>query len=161
VGKSALAVHVAHQLAFPLPEAQLLVRMGGTTDHPLTAGDAQRRVLQTLDPTARLPDDEDALAASYRSALAGRRILLLFDDAANSAQVALARPAAPVRLLITSGGPIIARAYERGPGRAAAAGGARAAAQDRGRRRATNAELDALAERCCRLPLALRVAGDS
>lgn len=94
VGKSALAVRWAHRAAARFPDGQLFVDLrshaGGS---PLTPADALKRVLRSLGAEAGPVDgDVDAVAALYRSTLAGRRILIMLDDASSAEQI---RPLLP------------------------------------------------------------------
>jgi DNA-binding SARP family transcriptional activator/tetratricopeptide (TPR) repeat protein len=106
VGKTALAVHWAHQVADRFPDGQLYVNLRGfdPTGHLLDPADVIRRFLDALDvPAHRIPTDVEALAARYRSELAGPRILILLDNARDAAQVRPLLPGAPGCLvLITS-----------------------------------------------------------
>lgn len=99
VGKSALAVHVAHELRGDFPDGQLHLNLHGATPGmtPLTPGQALAALLRDLGAEARHPpdradDDADAAAALLRSLLAPTRTLLVLDDAASAAQV---RPLLP------------------------------------------------------------------
>ena len=92
VGKTALAVRIAHHLRDAFPDGQWFVRLAGPrgTREPM---DVLAELLQAsgLDPT-RLPEQPDARAALLRARLAGRRVLILLDDATDAAQV---RPLLP------------------------------------------------------------------
>ncbi len=89
VGKTALAVHLAHLVADRYPDAQLHVDLHGHSDRaPLEPAAALDTLLRQLGiPGERIPDGLEARVARWRSELAGRRVLLLLDNAANSAQV--------------------------------------------------------------------------
>ena len=76
--------------------------MLGTSAAPLTPEDAMARVLQALSPFAPPPSERPALEAAYRQALDGKRLLLLLDNARDTAQVKPLLVAAPVALLVTS-----------------------------------------------------------
>ena len=106
VGKTALAVHWAHEIAGRFPDGQLHVDLRGFDPHrePLTSAAALRGMLTALGlPEHRLPNGTDALAGLYRSTLSGRRLLVLLDDALDTEQVRPLLPAAPGCLtLITS-----------------------------------------------------------
>jgi transcriptional regulator with XRE-family HTH domain/tetratricopeptide (TPR) repeat protein len=93
IGKSALAVHAAHQIASRFPDGQMYLNLRGSGSHPVAPGDALARFLRDLgtDPAA-MPADEGERAARYRSLMAGRRLLIMLDDARNAAQV---RPLLP------------------------------------------------------------------
>ncbi|MER5300221.1 BTAD domain-containing putative transcriptional regulator [Streptomyces lasiicapitis] len=98
VGKSALAVHVAHELRGEFPDGQLHLNLHGATPGmtPLTPGQALAALLRDLGAEGRHApqdaEDTDAAAALLRSLLAPTRTLLVLDDAASAAQV---RPLLP------------------------------------------------------------------
>jgi tetratricopeptide (TPR) repeat protein len=162
VGKSALALHAAHHLADAAPDARILVDMGGTSPQPLTPLAAMITVIQALQPEAQVPTEVGPAQRLYRNCLHGKRVLLLFDNAANSAQMApLVEWRAPTTLVIvtsrqdiTAPGLKSIRLDVMEPGEARDL--LRVAMSERS---ASDAELDALSDRCGRLPLALRVAG--
>ena len=95
VGKSALAVHVAHRLRDRFPDGQLFIDLHGYTQGmaPLDPADALATLLKSLDvPPGQIPAELDARAAAYRERLAGTRTLILLDNAATEAQI---RPLIP------------------------------------------------------------------
>jgi DNA-binding SARP family transcriptional activator len=106
IGKTALAVHWAHQVASRFPAGQLYVNLRGfgPSDAPVTAAEAMRLFLDSLGiPPEQIPAGLDAQAALYRSRLAGRRMLIVLDNARDCAQVRPLLPASPACLvLITS-----------------------------------------------------------
>ena len=106
IGKTALAVEAAHRLAEKFPDGQLYVNLRGFDPDgvPIAAGEAVRRFLHALGVSARhIPADLDEQAALYRSRLAGRRMLVLLDNARDAAQVRPLLPGSPGSLvLITS-----------------------------------------------------------
>ncbi|MET8773002.1 BTAD domain-containing putative transcriptional regulator, partial [Streptomyces sp. NPDC004658] len=110
VGKTALAVHWAHRVADRFPDGRLHLELGGSAPHrggPDPAG-ALRRLLADLGVPARSVRASVAdLAAQYRSALAGRRLLVLLDDAACLQQLRPLLPAVPgcLTLVTSRGGP--------------------------------------------------------
>jgi NB-ARC domain len=88
IGKSELAVHVAHRVAGHYPDGQLYADLGGTGPDPAAPAAIAARFLRALGLDRRaLARDETELVAQYRSLLAGRRILLVLDDARDAAQV--------------------------------------------------------------------------
>ncbi|MFE2419611.1 BTAD domain-containing putative transcriptional regulator [Streptomyces hokutonensis] len=110
VGKSALALHTAHELREHFPDGQLYVNLHGATPGmaPLTAGQALHALLRDLGAEPRhIPEHPDAAAALLRSLLAPTRTLMVLDDAGNAAQV---RPLLPggtgCAVLVTSRSPL-------------------------------------------------------
>jgi transcriptional regulator with XRE-family HTH domain len=106
VGKTALAVHWAHQAAGEFPDGQLSVDLRGTgpSAAPLTSLDAVRLLLCAQGiPARRLPDPAEAQLGLYRSVLAGKRMLIILDNARDSAQVRPLLPGSPTcRVIVTS-----------------------------------------------------------
>jgi len=106
VGKSALALLAAHQLAGAFPDGQLYVNLRGATAGlpPLEPVDALGRMLRSLglEPSA-VPGGVEEAAVRFRSAVAGRRLLLVLDDARGAEQVRPLLPGtASCAVLITS-----------------------------------------------------------
>ena len=104
VGKSALAVRAAHRLAASFPDGSWFVRLRGASDQPRRPDDVLVELLRSsgVDPSA-IPDDLDARAAAFRARLAGRRVLVVLDDAREAAQVRPFLPGTPgSAVLITS-----------------------------------------------------------
>jgi DNA-binding SARP family transcriptional activator/Tfp pilus assembly protein PilF len=94
VGKTALAVQWAHQAADRFPDGQLYVNLRGyDPDRPMAAADALAGFLRALGvPGQEIPDKVEDRSRLYRSRLAGRRMLVLLDNARDSGQV---RPLLP------------------------------------------------------------------
>ncbi|WP_274559720.1 AfsR/SARP family transcriptional regulator [Streptomyces spiramyceticus] len=93
VGKTTLAVHVAHAARPHFPDGQLYVDLqgaGSRAAEPETVLGAFLRALGTADTS--IPDTLDERAALYRSTLDGRRILVLLDNARDASQI---RPLLP------------------------------------------------------------------
>jgi transcriptional regulator with XRE-family HTH domain len=110
IGKTALAVHWAHQAADRFPDGQLYVNLRDFSrpGRPVPPAAAIRTVLAALQvPDERIPTGLDAQTGLYRSLLWGKRMLVLLDNAWNSAQV---RPLLPSALgclvLATSRNPL-------------------------------------------------------
>ncbi|GAA0375631.1 SARP family transcriptional regulator [Acrocarpospora corrugata] len=103
-GKSALAGHVGHRLARDFPDGQIHVELRGMSDAPATPEEVLGRLLRELGADqVNLPTGREERAARYRSLLAGRRILIVLDDAADERQVRPLLPGTPgPAVLITS-----------------------------------------------------------
>ncbi|MFI5712512.1 ATP-binding protein [Kribbella sp. NPDC051620] len=86
IGKTSLAVRAAQQTADEFPDGQLYVDLRGHGGDPVSALDALGRILRTLG-VHDVPDEVAAASARYRSLLAGRRMLLVLDNAASTNQV--------------------------------------------------------------------------
>ena len=105
VGKTALAVQWAHRVADRFPDGQLYVNLRGyDADQPVTATEAVAGFLRALRvPPQDVPLTVDERAAAYRTLLAGRRMLIVLDNASSAEQV---RPLVPgsagCRVVVTS-----------------------------------------------------------
>jgi DNA-binding SARP family transcriptional activator len=88
VGKTALAVHAAHALSPGFPDGQLYVSLLGAGQHPVPPEEVLARFLRDLGvPATQIPVNHEERAALYRTRLAGRRMLIVLDDARDAAQV--------------------------------------------------------------------------
>ncbi|MGH3250480.1 MAG: BTAD domain-containing putative transcriptional regulator, partial [Trebonia sp.] len=106
VGKTALAVQWAHAAAGRFPDGQLYVNLRGfdPSGTPVTAPEAIRGFLDALGVAPEsIPASPEAQAGRYRSLLAGRRMLIVLDNARDEQQVRLLLPAsAGILVLVTS-----------------------------------------------------------
>jgi tetratricopeptide (TPR) repeat protein len=111
VGKSALAVHAAHRLASRFPDGQLYVNLQGATAglRPLSPGELVARLLRGLGVDGRdIPVEVEEAAARFRSLMAGRRVLLVLDNAVSAVQVRLLLPASPTCAAIVTSRQVLA-----------------------------------------------------
>jgi tetratricopeptide (TPR) repeat protein len=169
VGKTALAVHWAHEVRDQFPDGQLYLNLRGfdPTTQKLSAADGVRAFLDALDVVGqRIPVELDAQVGLYRTVLAERRVLILLDNAHEADQV---RPLIPA----ASGCLVLVTSRTHMPGLVATEGARQVSmglptptecrqifVRRIGQRRAT-AEPGATAtivDRCAQLPLALAVA---
>jgi hypothetical protein len=156
VGKSELANVVAHALRPRYPDAQLWLDMGAHSVSARSPQQALERVLHTLNPKARLPDDPHALRALYVQVLSGQRGLVVIDDVRDDDDLAWLLPPPGCLTLITSrkalatGTPLRLGALPR-PEATALLRHFRATLSD--------ADADDLAGLCADLPVALNIAG--
>jgi tetratricopeptide (TPR) repeat protein/transcriptional regulator with XRE-family HTH domain len=169
VGKTALALHWAHQVADRFGDGQLYVNLRGfdPSGTPAAPAEAIRGFLDALGvPPERIPPGPEGQAGLYRSLLADKRVLIVADNARDEQQVRPLLPTSPASLvLITSRSQL---------GGLAAADGARLLTLDvlshaeavhmltarlgAARAAAEPAAVDRIARLCACLPLALAVA---
>jgi DNA-binding SARP family transcriptional activator/Tfp pilus assembly protein PilF len=98
VGKTALAVHWARRMSARFPDGQLFASLRGfdPAGAALEPGDALRGFLEAFGiPEARIPADLAGQAGLYRSVLAGKRVLVVLDNARDERQVRPLLPASP------------------------------------------------------------------
>jgi tetratricopeptide (TPR) repeat protein/transcriptional regulator with XRE-family HTH domain len=169
VGKTALALQWAHQVAERFPDGQLYVNLRGyDAGAPLPAGEVLAGFLRALGVNGKeVPPDAATRAAAYRSLLAGRRMLVLLDNANHPEQVRPLLPgSAGCTVLVTSRDTLAGLVARDGAARVeldalppdASASLLRELIGTRVDEEPAAAAT--LADRCCRLPLALRVAAE-
>ena len=154
VGKTELANVVAHALRTDYPDVQLLLELGAHSVQPRTVSQVLTALLQQFEPDASLPESEAELRALYLNALAGKRGIVVIDDARDAAQVKALLPPPGCVALVTSrqalgiGEQLPLKVLPR----------PEAIALLR-RYRADLSDADAIAALCADLPVALTVAG--
>jgi tetratricopeptide (TPR) repeat protein len=170
VGKTSLAVHLAHRISVRFPHGQLFVNLRGyDTGPPLAPAAVLGRFLRALGvPAPAIPAGLEERAELYRSLLADKRILVVLDNAATPGQV---RPLLPG----TAGCLTVVTSRHRLSGLAVRDGARRVplgmlseresadliTAATRGYRTGDDpAQIAELARLCARLPLALRIAAE-
>ncbi|QXJ21417.1 tetratricopeptide repeat protein [Actinomadura graeca] len=106
IGKTTLAVHAAHRLTDRYPDAQVFIDLFAHTaeQEPLGPAAALETLLRAMEvPSEKIPEGVEERAALWRAQLAGRRALVVLDNAASAAQVRPLLPGTPGCLvLITS-----------------------------------------------------------
>ena len=168
VGKTTLAVHWAHRVRDRFPDGQLYVNLrgfdpGGRVIQP---EEALRGFLEALGvPAERVPNDLDGQAALYRSLLAGRRILVVLDNARDAEQVRPLLPGTPTALAVVTSrnqlsGLVAAGAHPLTLDVLSAAEARELLAQRLGTEQisADPESVGAITAACARLPLALAIA---
>ncbi|NBE81268.1 AfsR/SARP family transcriptional regulator [Micromonospora rubida] len=105
VGKTTLAMHWAHRIAHRYPDGQLYVNLRGfdLDGRAVPPAEALRGFLAALHvPPQRVPTDLPGQSALFRSLLAGRRVLVLLDNARDDEQVRPLLPGSPGSLVVVT-----------------------------------------------------------
>lgn len=105
IGKTTLAVHLAHEIAEGFPDGQLFINLRGfdATGSIVTPEDAIRIFLDALGvPSQRIPTQPEAQASLYRTLMADRRMLILLDNARDVEHVRPLLPGSPSCLVIVT-----------------------------------------------------------
>jgi tetratricopeptide (TPR) repeat protein/transcriptional regulator with XRE-family HTH domain len=165
IGKTTLAVHVAHRLRSEFPDGQLHVNLQGAQAQPLDPGVVLARFLRALGMDGSgIPDGLEERAERYRMLLADRRVLVVLDNAGSEAQVRPLLPGSPsCGVLVTSRGRLTglegARLVDLDILSSEAAVELLGRVAGLGRVAAEPDAAAAIVGYCGRLPLAVRIAG--
>jgi DNA-binding SARP family transcriptional activator len=165
VGKTAVAVHGAHAVADEFTDGQLFADLHGSSREPVCPEEVLKRFISALGvPVPQIPEGLDERAEMYRNLLAGRRVLIVLDDAACEAQVTPLLPGTGSAAVLVTG-----RRHLTGiPGAAHLEIGVLdpdssvdllSRIVGPARLRAQSEAAMAVGEHCGHLPLALRIAG--
>ncbi|MFE1171575.1 BTAD domain-containing putative transcriptional regulator [Streptomyces sp. NPDC058773] len=166
-GKTTLAVHWAHAHTAEFPDGQLFADLRGFERPPMRPVTVLGMFLRALGvPEAAMPDSLTERSALYRSLLAGRRMLVLLDNAGTAEQVRPLLPATPGCLAVVTSRRRLSGLVVRdgaalvtvGPFAMEDAFQLLGNALGVARVAADRAAARELIERCDRLPLALRIA---
>ncbi len=103
VGKTALALALAHQLTPHYPDAQFYLDLRGHSARPLTAAAAQTQLLRAPQLKAAEPGE---LQAAYQAAFAGKRALLLLNNVADLEQLEALLPPDECLVIVTARQPL-------------------------------------------------------
>jgi tetratricopeptide (TPR) repeat protein/transcriptional regulator with XRE-family HTH domain len=105
VGKTTLAVHAAHRLTGDFPDGQFFLSLHAHTpgQRPVSPADALASLLLTAGVAVpQIPPEMEARAGRWRDHIAGKKILLLLDDAAGHEQVRPLLPGTPGSLVLVT-----------------------------------------------------------
>ena len=169
VGKTALAVRWAHRVADRFPDGQLYVDLRGyDPERPVAPADALAGFLRSLGlDGADIPGEVAERAACYRTMLAGRRVLVVLDNAHGADQVRPLLPGTPSCFVLVTSRDDLAGLVARDGARRIELDMLTVAEAVTLLRTLIGPRVDAdvtaaiaLAERCQRLPLALRIAAE-
>jgi tetratricopeptide (TPR) repeat protein len=104
IGKSTVALHWAHEMRFRFPDGQLYADLrGNSTDEPVSPTEVLGLFVRALGiPPERIPGGLAELTGLYRSLAAGRKLIVLLDDARSAAQVRPLLPASSDSMAIVT-----------------------------------------------------------
>jgi tetratricopeptide (TPR) repeat protein len=165
VGKTTLAIHVAHQVGTAFPDGQIYTNLRGAESRAADPADVLAGFLRELGVDGvDIPEGMDERARMYRAQLAQRRILVVLDNAADEAQVRPLLPGTPsCAVLVTSRGRMTALVGAHGIALdvmpSAQAIDLLAAIVGAERTAAESTAVEVIVRLCGYLPLAIRIAG--
>ncbi|GAA3300490.1 hypothetical protein Dvina_04230 [Dactylosporangium vinaceum] len=101
IGKSTLAVHVAHKIRDDYPDGQLYLKLLGPGEQAEEPAEIMAQVLRTF--SVPVPDRHEERAAAYRTLFGGRRMLIVLDDCHGEEQIRDLIPGEPGCAVIVTG----------------------------------------------------------
>ncbi len=111
IGKTWLAVRLAHELQNDYPEAQIYLDLQGVSRpddrtglrrQPLSPEDVMWHVIRSFHPGIERPESFEEHLTLYRECLNGRRVLLVYDNARDEDQIRQLHPPSSCLLIVTS-----------------------------------------------------------
>lgn len=102
VGKSSLAVELAHQLTPKFPDAQFYMDFDGGGGIPLTVNKAMGNVIRAFNPREPLPFDPYELVEQYNACFRGKRILIVLDNVKKLSHITKLQPPKSGMMIVTS-----------------------------------------------------------
>lgn len=104
IGKTALAVHLAHRIAYAYPDGQFFADLGSVRDDPEGIGEVLRQTLSAAGlSAAEIAPTTEERAKQFRSWAAGRRVLMVLDDAESAGQITRLVPGTPGCAVLVTG----------------------------------------------------------
>lgn len=107
IGKTALALALAHQLAPHYPDAQFYLDLRGNSAYPLTAAEAQTQLLRAQPQGLASSAIPAELQAAYQMAFVGKRTLLVLDNVADWQQLQALLPPEDCLVIVTARQPLV------------------------------------------------------
>jgi DNA-binding SARP family transcriptional activator/predicted negative regulator of RcsB-dependent stress response len=108
IGKTTLAIHIAHAVATHFRDGRLFAALHGSNSHPMSSAQVLERFLRALGtPGGLIPEGIDERAEIYRNLIADRKILVVLDDATSAAQILPLLPGSgSAAVIVTSRNPL-------------------------------------------------------
>jgi len=102
IGKTALALELAHQFAPKYPDAQFYIDLKGDGEKPLPVSKAMGYVIRAFNPTDPIPSDPMELSELYGASFRGKRILIVLENVKKLSQIKHLMPPKSGMLIVTS-----------------------------------------------------------
>ncbi len=161
VGKTTIAIQIAHLVKDRFPDGQLFIDLQGVAEQPMTAAEVMRRFIRYFHPENRdLPQTEDELLPHFSTVLSNMRALIVLDNAAGESQVKNLIVGEKNGFIITSRNALAIDCVEKIEVDILTPEMSLTLLRGIVKEKGSNVELREVTELCGHLPLALRVAGD-